>query len=215
MSAPVSSTWPAGAISTSAPAGSVSDGGSAPEGGEALPRDELSSEELARQTQAGDVHAFDRLVERHAPQVLSFLTQLTGNRHDAEDQTQETFIRAYRSLPRYSPARAFLPWLYAIARRASAQAFRSRRHREDLTDAPPETLTSEDPSCALCQADEVAALWRKARCLSTKQFTALWLRYGEGFELAQVAEAMGTNLIHVKVLLHRARRRLAAWATNR
>jgi RNA polymerase sigma factor (sigma-70 family) len=57
--------------------------------------------------------------------------------------------------------------------------------------------------------DENASLWKLARTLKPKQYEALWLRYGEGFSVTEVAQVMKTNQIHVKVLLHRARTALA------
>ena len=68
---------------------------------------------------------------------------------------------------------------------------------------------AEDPSVLLERKDEESSIWKLARTLKPNQYTALWLRYGEGFSTAETARIMKTNQIHVKVLLHRARGHLA------
>jgi RNA polymerase sigma-70 factor (ECF subfamily) len=121
--------------------------------------------------------------------------------------TQETFVKAFRSLHRYNASLAFAPWLFAIARRTAASHFRSAKHFEQLPadrEAP-----EENPATALEQSDEQQSLWKLVRTLKPKQAEAVWLRYAEGFSVAETARVMGTNQVHVKVLLHRARSNLS------
>src|SRR5262249_47747604 len=66
----------------------------------------------------------------------------------------------------------------------------------------------ETPATTLEQSDEQRALWKLVRTLKPKQAEAVWLRYAEGFSVAETARIMSTNRIHVKVLLHRARSNL-------
>jgi RNA polymerase sigma-70 factor (ECF subfamily) len=70
-------------------------------------------------------------------------------------------------------------------------------------------MIEENPANLLAVKDDADALWQLARALKPRQREALWFRYGEGFSIAETARAMRTNEIHVKVLLHRARARLA------
>jgi RNA polymerase sigma-70 factor (ECF subfamily) len=166
-----------------------------------------SAEEMARQCQAGSLDAFEELVRRYEKQIFNFLRQFTRNPHDAEDLTQETFVKAFRSLHRYNPSLAFAPWLFAIARRTVASHFRSAEHFEELpTDSE---AAEENPATALEQSDEQKSLWNLVWRLKPKQAEAVWLRYAEGFSVAETARVMGTNQVHVKVLLHRARSNLS------
>jgi RNA polymerase sigma-70 factor (ECF subfamily) len=163
-------------------------------------------EELARRCQAGCVESFEQLVRRFESQVFNFLRQFTRNPQDAEDLTQETFVKAYRGLHRYSSSLAFAPWLFVIARRTAASHFRSATHFEEL---PVDSeATEENPATALEQSDEQKSLWKLVRTLKPKQAEAVWLRYAEGFSIAETARVMRTNQVHVKVLLHRARSNL-------
>lgn len=174
---------------------------------------EPTSEQLAARAQSGCHVSFEALVTRHERQIFNFIYQFTQQRQDAEDLTQETFLKAYRSLPRYQPARPFAPWLFTIARRTAASHFRAARPVEELREDG--EVVGENPSNLLESADEQKSLWQLARTLKAKQFEVLWLRYHEGFSVSETAAIMRTNQIHVKVLLHRARAKLAAMLADR
>jgi RNA polymerase sigma-70 factor (ECF subfamily) len=168
---------------------------------------EPSAEQLAARCQGGCPDSFEQLVLRYEAQVFNFLHQFARHRQDAEDLTQVTFLKAYRNLSRYKPSLAFAPWLFSIARRTAASHFRSRENFEELpVDGE---IVEENPANLLASKDEQNALWRLARTLKPKQWEVLWLRYGEGFSIAETARVMRTNQIHVKVLLHRARGNLS------
>lgn len=170
-------------------------------------RPEPSSEQLAERTQTGCRESFELLVERHEQRIFNFLRQMTRNRHDAEDLTQETFLKAFRTIRRYNPECSFASWLFVIAKRTGLSHFRSSRPTEPLPeDSEADNL---DPLTVLQEKEEKNSLWRLARRLKPNQHEVLWLRYGEGFSIAETARIMNTNQIRVKVLLHRARKALA------
>jgi len=168
----------------------------------------VADEVLARQWQAGSDAAFTELIARFHRRVFSFQFHSTQRREDAEDLTQETFLAAHRSVRRYQPERTFAPWLFGIARHALADHWRRARPHEELPadyagqPGPEETTPTE--------ADERGVrLWGQARRLKPQLFAALWLRYGEGFDIAAVARALDVTRIHAKVILFRARKELA------
>ena len=71
--------------------------------------------ELVRRARRGDVAAYDRLVEIYQTRVYGLIYNMTGNREDAEDLTQDVFIRAYKALPNFSGRSSFYTWIYRIA----------------------------------------------------------------------------------------------------
>lgn len=174
---------------------------------------EVTAEWLAERSKEGCLDSFERLVSRYEGHIFNFLRQFTGNHHDAEDLTQETFVKAYRSLHRYDSSLSFATWLFTIARRTGASHFRSTHRLEELS-AGEETI-QESPATVLECKDEQNSIWRLVRTLKPKQAEALWLRYAEGFSIAETARIMRTNQIHVKVLLHRARGNLSKILTLR
>jgi RNA polymerase sigma-70 factor (ECF subfamily) len=137
--------------------------------------------------------------------VFAFLLALTRHRQDAEDLTQETFVRAWTRIGRYDPSLPMAPWLMTIARRQSISMFRRRRRPVELS--PVENPGPSEPALRL---------WETARIhLKPIAYTALWLHYGDGLPLKQVATVLGKREGAVKVILHRARRTLAALAGPR
>ncbi len=144
--------------------------------------------------------AFGALVGRYHARVYGFLLTLTRHRQDAEDLTQETFLRAWDKIHHLNPDLPLLPWLFTIARRQSIAALRKRRPvPEELPyPAPPEPRNS------------ALWLWDLARLeLSPDAFSALWLHYREELPLKEVARILSKREGAVKVMLHRARKSLA------
>ena len=156
---------------------------------------------LARQAREGSLAAFGELVHRHHGRVFGFLLALTRHRQDAEDLTQETFLRAWAKFHRYDTAQPLPPWLFTIARRLSIAALRRSR-----------PLPAELPYPEISSPTEHGlGIWEFAkRELSAEAYSALWLHYHEDLPLKAVAEVLGKREGAVKVLLHRARKSLAA-----
>ncbi len=160
---------------------------------------------LARAARAGDRAAFAELVRAHSGRLHRFFCGMGLSAHDADDLVQETFLRAYRRLDRYDPHYAFTTWLFTIGRRRALNHLRDRRRSATVMEREP-----EDRRGANDLRDTAAALWQRAHALlPTAQYQALWLRYGEECELAEIAVVLGVSHGNAKVLLHRARRKLA------
>ena len=70
---------------------------------------------LVKRAQAGEIKAFAELVEKNKKKIYSLILNLTGSYHDADDLSQETFLRAYRSLGSFKASSSFYTWLYRIA----------------------------------------------------------------------------------------------------
>lgn len=168
---------------------------------------DLRIAQLGREANAGSIDAFEELVGAFESRIYGFLYRLLGNAHDAQDITQETFVRAWQAIGRFDPDREFATWIFVIARRAAANHFRARRPMDELSDDLP--CTGAAPGATAEAGDEAAALWAAARKLKPVQFEALWLRYAEGFSVAETAKVIGLTVIHTKVILHRARNELA------
>jgi RNA polymerase sigma-70 factor (ECF subfamily) len=168
---------------------------------------EQTAEELAARCADGSLEPFEELVERFEARIYNFLARHVGQAQDAQDLTQETFVRAWRAIHRFDPTRDFATWIFVIARRTAANHFRARRFHDELPDELPSG--NSGPSAAAESADESSALWKAARQLKPRHYGALSLRYAEGFSVAETARVMGLTVIHTKVILHRARNELA------
>lgn len=167
-----------------------------------------SDEELACETRAGSLDAFEELVSRYERRICSFLAQMCRNPSDARELTQDTFVKAFQSIALFDPRRSFAGWLFTIARRKCIDHQRGARPVPEET--PPEAHDGRTPAEVVSAQEEAEALWALARgCLPENQLQALWLRYAEDMSIAEIAEVMRKTKTHVKVLLFRARVEMA------
>ncbi|MBT7911107.1 MAG: sigma-70 family RNA polymerase sigma factor [Verrucomicrobia bacterium] len=172
-------------------------------------RDTARAEELALAIAAkkGCMESFEQLVARLEGRLYAFLYQKTSNHHLTQDLLQSTFVSAYRKLHRYNPQYAFTTWIYTIASRLAINHFRRKRLLES---EHADGVTHTTPSSELIASEKAESVWSRARALLTgNQFAALWHFYGEDRNLAETADVMNKSVGSVKVLLHRARLKLA------
>jgi RNA polymerase sigma-70 factor, ECF subfamily len=168
----------------------------------------VSDEELACRAQQGCADSFEQLLRRYQPPVLHFLRH-RGLAADAEDAAQETFLRAYRNLHRYSRRWAFSAWLFTIARRMGINHRRRQRPVVDAATVEAARSTEPGPCDAIVAAEDRRRLWDLAAgVLSEEQTTALWLRYVEDMPLVDIGAVLGRSRAAVKIMLFRARRKL-------
>ncbi len=88
-------------------------------------------DELMQRFQKGDEGAFDLIVRRHQQPLINFIARFTGDKDNAEDLAQETFIRMFKAANRYKPGRAqFKTWMYFIAKNLCKNELRNRGRRD-------------------------------------------------------------------------------------
>ena len=173
-----------------------------------------SDEDLARRVQAGCADSFNELAARLRPRLLFVLRRRLQNEADAEDIAQKTLLRAYEKMSLYDPARKFSPWLFTIALRLAADHHR-KRQRTPPTQTPGESASAvADPQPTPAQQaitqEQSTDLWALAeQHLKPDQWTALWLLYGEGQTVKEIAQTLGRTAVSVRVFLFRARKTLA------
>jgi len=167
----------------------------------------FTDQELARQTQAGSLAAFEKLVYRYEGRIYRFVVNSCGNGADAREVTQDTFVRAFQAIEQFDPQRSFAPWLFTIARRKCLDLYRAARPAAG--EPVPELADEDDPAELLARQEERQGLWDLARRnLPKLQFQSLWLKYAEEMNVAEIAQVLHKTQTHVKVLLFRARQAL-------
>ncbi|MDX1569201.1 MAG: sigma-70 family RNA polymerase sigma factor [Xanthomonadales bacterium] len=159
--------------------------------------------ELIDRARNGSVDAFEGLMRLHQDRLYRFLVVRGMSPSDAEDVVQEAFLSAFRYLGSYKTRWRFSTWLYTIARRIASRLPQP---------ADPEVIPEmpDEPERHVAELQQRGALWGMARTvLSGEQFSALWLFYGEDFDVAEISRVLDRSRSWVKVNLHRARNRLA------
>lgn len=170
-----------------------------------------TDEQLAKQCQQGSLDAFEELVKRHEARLFNFLCQKAPRREDAEDLAQHTFVNAWQRIGQYRTEASFATWLYTIARNLTISHY--RKHGKvtlcELEVAEPTLVERETPADTLSEIEEHAALWRVAReTLKEEAFDVLWMKYKEQLSIAEIAAVLSRTEVSVKVMLHRARKKL-------
>jgi len=161
---------------------------------------------LAIAAKGGCLKSFDQLVSLFEIRLYRFLLKKTSDHHLSQDLLQATFVIAYRKLHLFNPKYAISTWLYTIANRQAINHFRRQRPTAyEVADC----VIEKSPSVELLANEKRDELWLQARrILSQYQFNALWFFYGEDRNLEEVASVMNRSVGSVKVLLHRARKKL-------
>jgi len=166
----------------------------------------------------GDAHAFGRLYDRHAAVILALCRTLIPGRSlsDAEDATQEVFIRAYRMLDRLTDPTGMRPWLYQIARLVCSERRRSqaRRHKHEdhaMTLAQDrERLTPPTHGADIAaKRESLSRLTDAMRLLPDAERLAVHLYYLDPDPVAAAESSLGLSRSGFYKLLARARGHLA------
>ena len=148
--------------------------------------------------------AFDAIYRRHVRDVYRLSLGILGNAHDAEDVTQVTFMRAYRTLEEGVKVENLRAWLLAIAHNTCRQRFRTAGRRPREVELQPEVVEAASDGDAPTAQEIRDAI----KALAFNQRTVLVLREIAGLSYEEIAETMGLSLSAVETLLFRARRAL-------
>ncbi|MBM3497923.1 MAG: sigma-70 family RNA polymerase sigma factor [Armatimonadetes bacterium] len=175
----------------------------------------VSDERLAQQALRGEPDAFDALVRRYYPRVLSLCRKLLNRREVAHDAAQEAVLRAYRKLHLYDPSRRFSAWLMTLTARVCV----SHGQREGREAEPWEAIGESDGSVrddadGPVETTEKAEVARRVadavRSLPDLYKPVCLLRHVEGLSYPEIAEATGLPIGTVKIHLFRAKKHLRA-----
>lgn len=170
--------------------------------------------ECVLRARRGDQESFAQLVYQFQDAVYNFCYRMLGESGEAEDATQETFLRVHKNLNRYDTERSFKTWLLSIASNHCIDRLRKRRLQyvslDDEPTAAALALSSSEPTPeqATIQfelSDDIQLLLQH---LDEHYRLAVIYRYWYEYSYAEIAQAMGTTESAIKSRLHRARKRL-------
>lgn len=164
---------------------------------------------LVQRAAAGDASAWEALVLEYQQAVFRLAWLLLGDADEAEDAAQETFLRAWRALARFDPARPLRPWLLSIAanlarnRRRSAGRYVSALMRA-FRETPRSSLLEETST----QHADAAALWQAVQHLDLRDQQVVYLRFFLDLPVSETAEVLQVPEGTVKSRLSRALEKL-------
>lgn len=163
-----------------------------------------------RETQNGHPESFNPLVAHYAPRIRAYLHRMVRNREEAEDLTQETFLKAFNALPGFDTGRPFKRWLFTIATNTGLNAIRARKRRGIQVELEPETFSVSAPDTRVASSvpERGDNLEAALGALSPRARQLITLHYHEGFTLHEAGDMLGITAGAAKVTLCRARQQL-------
>ena len=169
---------------------------------------------VVQRCKAGDQHAWEELVKATADDIYRLAVSFTRRRHEAEDLTQEVYVKLWKNLHRYQEGSSFRAWAYRVARNLFVDAYRRSRDERRATWVDPEFLElipgGEDPH-ALAVRKQRLELARGALARLPESLAQLiLLRDFADWSYEELAVELDLPLGTVKSRLNRARRELAA-----
>lgn len=176
----------------------------------------LNDLSLVRSAQSGEAWAFDRLVLKYRPRIVELTMRYTRNPADAEDATQESFIKAYRGLRHFRGDCAFYTWLYRIASNCARNVLKARRRDflkntidfaefRDATRHPTRLRDLATPEELALTADIRGTVNSALDGLSEEHRTVITLREIDGLSYQEIASAMSVPVGTVRSRVFRAR----------
>jgi RNA polymerase sigma-70 factor (ECF subfamily) len=162
---------------------------------------------LMERVAVGDASAYRILVDRHLRGLHAFVYRMLGNRAEAEEVCQESFLRLWTEASRYVPRAKLTTWLYRIGHNLAVDRLRRRREGGKGPD-PDELPDSRRPSSILQDKELSQAVQVALDALPERQRAALVLVHYQGMSNAEAAEVLAVNVRALESLLARGRREL-------
>ncbi len=182
------------------------------------PETPLTDDVLVERSLGGDQEAFRQLYERYRIPVYATVARILHDRIDAQDASQEVFIKVYRALSTWNPGRArFSTWIYRLAANHAIDCWRARHRRAEIGLAEAEGAVEAKaqeggefsagvrPADSVLEDQErVAGIQSCLRQMSARQKKIFFLRHVQGLKLREISAKEGHSLGTVKGSLHRA-----------
>ena len=180
----------------------------------------MSEQEYISLSQKGDMQAFNQLVLMYENKILNYCYRILGNRADAEDATQEVFVKLYRFIGSFTGQSAFSTWLYKIASNVCLDLLRkNKRHKTETVSLHQQNAEGEEfmmyiedggstPYETIQKHEAQRALLKALEKLGEEQKRVIILRDIEGLSYEEIANVTGTAPGTVKSRINRARKAL-------
>ena len=170
--------------------------------------DQRTEAEIVIRVLKGDRQAYALLVEEYKNPIYNLAYRMTGNSEDADDLTQETFIRAYQYLWQYDTSRKFFTWLYTLALNLIRSHLRKKNKYNKSSEELSEHLFADknpSPETKLIETQEISV------CLLRLEYESralLIMKFHQGLTFEEIADITGKSLSAVKMSVYRGLEKL-------
>jgi RNA polymerase sigma-70 factor (ECF subfamily) len=183
---------------------------------------------ITKYIEDGDIKIFKTLVRRYQSRVYATAYRILGNTEEAEEITQDAFVKVHHNIEKYRQASAFSSWIFQITRNLCMDVLRVRQRKKDLTvvSFDPQAIGPEDdasqssrtltqladpkpgPAQHLDEEEQAKIIEQKLNLLPESQKTVLVLHDIEGLSYQEIADTVGTSIGTVRSRLHYGRIKL-------
>ncbi|MGP4074027.1 RNA polymerase sigma factor SigW [Piscibacillus sp. B03] len=174
--------------------------------------------QLIKQVKKGNHEAFGEIIEHYQHGIYQHCYRMLGNHHDAQEMTQETFVRAYTSIQSFKQKNKFAPWLYRIATNLSIDWMRKKKPlhildqpiSDDYNSTYVDQIIQEGPTPEESVQDQELnnTIQQAILELPSKYRAVIVLKYVRDLSLEEIAETLDLPVGTVKTHLHRGREAL-------
>jgi len=181
--------------------------------------------DLVRRAQKGDLEAYDELIKRYQERIYATVYHMTSNHEDANDLSQDAFIKAFQALKSFKGGSSFYTWLYRIAVNKTINFLKQRKNKLHMSLNDLDFNTENNPDLVALISDKTPRREAGLKELSEKLNEAL-LKLSEQHRLVmvlhdvqgqsheEIAEIMDCNIGTVRSRLFYARQQMQAWLTD-
>jgi RNA polymerase sigma-70 factor (ECF subfamily) len=181
--------------------------------------DRQEEQDVIAQVRRGERAAFAALVDAYAKPIFNLAFRMTGNRQDADDLAQETFLRAYRKLKRFDPEKKFFTWLYTIALNIIRNHLKSSPERTariaEMAHPPSDPVDPANPEGLFLDREKAQLLEICLQKLPSELKEAVVLRYYQDLSFDEIATITDASVSAVKMRAYRGLERLRALMSER
>jgi RNA polymerase sigma-70 factor (ECF subfamily) len=161
----------------------------------------------------GNAQEYAILINRYKRPIFNLLFRMTGNREDAADLAQETFLKAYNNLEKFKLSESFFPWLYAIALNLARDSWRKQKHATKYAEEVGRLMENSTEENTYAEDRILVSMDAKhlKNCLNQLPHNyreALILRYHEGLPMGDIGKALGVSTSGAKMRISRGLEKL-------
>jgi RNA polymerase sigma-70 factor, ECF subfamily len=170
--------------------------------------DQKNEAEIVARVLNGDRQAYALLVDEYKSPIYNLAYRMTGNLEDADDLTQETFIRAYQYLWRYDTSKKFFTWLYTLALNLIRNHLRKKNKYNRSSEELSENLLADknpSPETELIETQEISVYLLR---LEDESRALLIMKFHQGLSFEEIAQITGKSLSAVKMRIYRGLEKL-------
>lgn len=172
---------------------------------------------IIQATLSGKTSCFEHFLDKYGQQVFTLIVRIVGNREDAEELTQDCFLKAFNHLSSFKKGSSFSTWLYRIAYNTAISATRKKKQETLIMD---DTLLANisdkqvDDTLNDESEEQIARLNMAIEKLDADERAIITLFYMENKTVSEIADVLDITENNTKVKLHRIRRKLHVLITQ-